>query len=361
MSRKSIFYAVFAALLLWFPSGAHGESSVEGFGGDPARAQIRAFVYHHFGEEDRYPSTSVSVNQFEDHLDYLEKNDYTVITLGRAMDLLDSGEPVPEKTAVITIDDAYKTVMENAVPLLKKHGYRATVFVPTSHAGGSNYLDWKQLAKLHERGFEIGNHSDSHEYFLNHPEEKIAEKFEDDLVKSHVLFQKHLGFVPDIYAYPFGEYHPDIIDILKRHGYRAAAAQKSGVIHGRTDRFILPRFPMNLNYAKMDGFSQKIGMHALGVVKAEPENPMVKGRNPPVLRLTVKNSQIRTGGIQCFVSGSRSCRLEQTGENGNIEIRVASDNPLETRRSLYTITAPSKDGAKWFWYSYLWIIPEYGE
>lgn len=269
---------------------------------------------------------------------------------------------MPEKTAVITIDDGYRSIWENAVPLLEKYGYSATVFVPTSHVGGGNYLSWQQIAELQKKGFEIGNHSNSHEYFLNHPEGRIAEKFEKDLKKSHELFRRHLGGVPDLYAYPFGEYNPEMTEVLKKYGYRAAAAQKSGVICTESNRFALPRFPMNVNYGEPEDFVEKLRMNPLRVVKAEPADPVVvSGQNPPELELTVKNSEIYAEGLQCFVSGKRNCSIEHTQKNGRLVIRVRSKDKLASRRTLYTVTAPSRDGSEWFWYSHLWIIPEYGE
>ncbi|MBS3809409.1 MAG: polysaccharide deacetylase family protein, partial [Desulfobacterales bacterium] len=323
---------------------------------------INAFIYHHFGKQDQYPSTSVSDKQFKEHLKYLEKNDYSVMTLGNALDLLYSEDRLPEKTAVITIDDGYRSIRENAVPLLDKYGYRATIFVPTSHVGGGNYLTWGQIAELQKKGFEIGNHSHSHEYFLNHPKGKIAEKFEEDLKKSHKLFEQHLGGVPDLYAYPFGEYNPEMTEVLKKHGYRAAAAQKSGVICTESNQFALPRFPMNLNYGKPEDFAEKLRMNPLRVVKAEPSDPVVvSGQNPPKLELTVKNSEIYSEGLQCFVGGKRNCSIEHTRKKDRLVIRVSSTDKLASRRTLYTVTASSEDGSRWFWYSHLWIIPEYGE
>ncbi|MFP4160053.1 MAG: polysaccharide deacetylase family protein [Desulfobacterales bacterium] len=362
MKIRVLFYSVFVFFLFcapWAALNAAGAGSESGK--SPEGEQVRAFIYHHFGKEDRYPSTSVSVSQFEDHLQYLSDNDYTVMTLGEALDILYSDSPLPAKTAVLTMDDAYKSIMENAVPVLEKYGYKATVFAPTSHIGGSNYLSWQQLEELDEKGFEIANHSHSHEYFLNHPEGEVAERFEEDLEMSHALFKKHLDMVPDLYAYPFGEYHPGIIDVLKKHGYRAAAAQKSGVIYQGGDRFLLPRFPMNVNYGKMESFKEKISMNALGVVKTEPENPVVSKNNPPELRITVKNSEVNLGSVQCFVSGQPDCKVETSEKNGAVEIRVNSEKKLASRRPLYTVTAPSRDGSEWFWYSYLWIMPEYGE
>ncbi len=363
MVKKRIFCIVAAIILIGgltalLYADSQGEAADRN---NKDAAQIRAFIYHHFGKQDKYPSTSVSVKQFRNHLEYFKKHDYTVLPLGKALNRMYSGGDLPEKTAVLTIDDGYRSIWENAVPLLDEYGYKATIFVPTSHVGGDNYLSWEQVAELQKKGHEIGNHSHSHPYFLNSDSGKIAEAFEADLEKAHDLFRRHLGSVPDIYAYPFGEYHPEMFAVLEKYGYRAAAAQKSGVIYRGSEKFALPRFPMNLHYAEMESFTEKLRMNALPVAEVKPESPLVSGQNPPRLRLRVVDSGIDLGGLQCFVSGQKNCTVKRSRQDDALVIQVRSRDKLDSRRTLYTITAPSADGAQWHWFSHLWVVPEIAE
>ena len=69
--------------------------------------EVVCFIYHRFADS-RYPSTNISLHDFEEHLDYLAKNNFQVLSFSAAMDYLQSDEPV-RKTAVITIDDGYKS------------------------------------------------------------------------------------------------------------------------------------------------------------------------------------------------------------------------------------------------------------
>jgi len=357
MRLKSCFYAVFAVFLLILGTWAvpiHGAGEEN----EPGKGQVRALMYHHFGMEDQYPSTSVSMEQFENHLAYLEENDFTVLTLGEALDRLNAGKAAGENIAVITIDDGYQSIWDNAMPLLEAYGYKATVFIATEPVGGSGYLDWEQIRALQDKGYEIGGHSHTHGYFLNRPEGEVTDAFEADLKKSHEAFEAHLGEVPTLYAYPFGEFEPGMKAVLKNHGYEASAAQKSGVIYEGTDRFAMPRFPMNVRFGDLDGFAEKLGMNAMRVVEARPENPVVGEENPPALELRIDNAEINTDGLQCFVAGRPDCGIEARQEDGILTLRVQAENELTARRTLYTITAPSMDGSRWFWYSYSWVIPE---
>lgn len=361
MILRFFFYAfavVFLGMAPVWPVGIYAAGEVDELQQGPA--QIRVFMYHHFGLEDTYPATSVSGEQFKKHLDHLKEDEYTVLPLGAALERLYSDKEIPEKTAVITIDDGYRSVWDKAIPLLEKHGYPATIFVSTGYVSGSGYMSWEQINRLEAKGFEIGNHSHAHSYFVNKPKGQIADAFEEDLKASHDQFQKHLGRVPDLYAYPFGEYTPEMISVLKDHGYMAAAAQRSGVIYRGSSRFALPRFPMNLKYAQMEGFKEKLRMSALQVVEAVPEDPVIRAENPPLLKLRIENKELRPGGLQCFVNGQRTCSLDRTAQDGVLEVKVQAEEALTARQTLYTVTGPSQRGAKWFWYSYQWVKPDEG-
>jgi peptidoglycan/xylan/chitin deacetylase (PgdA/CDA1 family) len=330
-----------------------------------ARAQtteqrhINSFVYHRFGNS-RYPSTNISMETFKEHLQFLKENNYRVITLGEAAELLDSPGEIPQKTAVLTVDDGYKSFITHAVPLLEQYGYKATIFVCTKYVGRSGYLSWSDIRSLRKKGYEFGNHSHSHEHFLNLSDAETRRGFKEDLSRSEDLFHRHLGYQPDLYCYPYGEYNPDMQEILKNRGYKAAAAQKSGVIYTGSDLYALPRFPMTSAYGKIEKFRSKARMKALPVIKEKPRNPEIKGKNPPKLTLRIDPSAINIRALQCFVNGRKNCKTTRRRDNELI-IEAESKDKLNTRRTLYTITAPSKDGTRWYWYSHLWVNTQYGE
>src|SRR5438552_7321172 len=74
-------------------------------------------------------------------------------------------EPIPDKLVVLTFDDSSKSHFTIARPLLKKYGFGATFFVTEGFDFPTNkrdYMTWEQIARLHEDGFEIGNHTLDH-------------------------------------------------------------------------------------------------------------------------------------------------------------------------------------------------------
>ena len=57
---------------------------------------------------------------------------------------------------------------------------------------------------------------------------------------------------PDLFAYPYGEYSLEVIDIVKEAGFIASFGQNSGIAHGFNGFFELPRFAMNEQYGTRD-------------------------------------------------------------------------------------------------------------
>lgn len=313
-------------------------------------SSISTFVYHRFGD-DRFPSTNIKLEQFEAHLNYLKDNGYEVVTLSEALKRLDRNSFA--KTAVLTVDDGYKTFFENGLPLLKKYGFTATLFVNTETIGGSDYMDWEQIKSAQKAGIEIGNHSHSHAYFLNGSQQE----FEDDLATSEELFTDNLGQKPHVYAYPYGEWNMEMAEALESKGYEGAVAQNSGVLYQAAPRFHLPRFPMSETYAKLEDFVSKLKTLPLRISESEA-NAINEAK--PSINLEFQQENLKIDQLQCFVQGANCQKSIQVAEDGRVKLNVAPDKALKRRRTLFTITVPDNDG-KWHWFSYLWVIPSIKE
>ncbi len=104
------------------------------------------------------------VGEFERHLKYFQETNTKVLTLDEVADLLDSGETLPDRAVVLTIDDADLSVYKHAWPLLKKYGVKAHLFVPTAMVGtrwsSLNVCTWEQLKEMADSGHVIiGSHT----------------------------------------------------------------------------------------------------------------------------------------------------------------------------------------------------------
>lgn len=315
--------------------------------------EVVSFIYHRFGDH-RYPSTNTSVKDFEDHLSYLKKAGFTMMTFSDAIRYLKDDSPV-KKVAVITIDDGYKSFFKHGFPLLKRFKMPATLFINTKTVGGGDYMSWEDLRACMSSAIEIGNHTHSHDFFLDQAAETRYQVFEEEIEMSQTIIKKNLGVEPETFSYPYGEFDLNMKQIAKDAGFLAAAAQNSGVIYADGDLFQCPRFPMSESYSAKDKFIEKAKMKALQMKVISPDNSLIPKDGRPVLELTFDGEGLRLDQMQCFVQGGKGVIKFIDREQTKISVQ-ASSSINARRRTLYTITVQDRDGV-WHWYSHLWINP----
>ncbi|MBN2428987.1 MAG: polysaccharide deacetylase family protein [Deltaproteobacteria bacterium] len=325
--------------------------------------QANIFVYHRFGD-DRYPSTNVSLETFEAHLKILQKENVEVLPLGEVVKRLRQRRPLPPACAVLTVDDGYRSFLSGAMPLLRRFGYPATLFVSSGAVGGPGFLSWQELHALAQEGIEIGNHSASHMHLV---EKKAGEttaqwraRVKGDVAAAQADFSTHLGQEATLFSYPYGEYCPELVDLVAELGFSGAAGQQSGVVRSANQLYALPRFPMGGSFASVEGFSSKLKMKALPVQIIAPQSSLLAEENPPLLRVAIDDNEVDLRRLRCFVSGQENGRIQPDPSLPNGYL-VQANAPLMSRRSKYTLTAPSKNGKSWYWFSQLWIrtdVPE---
>ncbi|MEJ2658957.1 MAG: polysaccharide deacetylase family protein [Desulfobacterales bacterium] len=186
---------------------------------------VPILVYHNFSTS-RSGKTAVARTDFEDQMKYLKQNGYHVISLDRLMAFLDYKEQLPEKSIVITIDDAWRSGYDIALPILKKYGFTATFFIYTDFIGGGKALSWNQIKELSNIGFDIQCQTKTHRNLsIPKKNESFKEYFksvEREITYPQKLFKKMLNKDCKYLAYPYGETNNLVIAILKKQGFRAA-------------------------------------------------------------------------------------------------------------------------------------------
>ena len=107
--------------------------------------------------------------------------------------------------------------------------------------GKNGYMTWDEIKEVEssEFGF-IGHHSHTHEYLID----MSNDDFIKDIELASKIFQDKLGYIPEIFSYPFGEYSEFMKNYISKN-FKIAFGQHSGVIDNNKDKFELPRFPIN--------------------------------------------------------------------------------------------------------------------
>lgn len=193
---------------------------------------IPILVYHRFAKDCDSP-LCMPAKTFERQMRYLKENGYHVITAEELYSFLGYRQGLPQKSVLITMDDGYRSVYSIAYPILKKYGYRATLFIYTDFVGVSKMaITWDQLKEMKANGFTIGSHTIYHSD-LTQPkkgetEPEFIARVKKELFVSKQIIDKKLNQDTYFLAYPFGYYDQRSIQIARDAGYDMGMSVKRG-------------------------------------------------------------------------------------------------------------------------------------
>ncbi len=311
--------------------------------GDATSAVV--FMYHRFGEGE-YPSTNITMEQFDQHVKELTSGPYTVLGVPQIVSALADGKGLPDRTIGITVDDAYRSVYEKAWPVFREHNLPFTVFVSTEQldSGYANYMTWDMVRELSKAGVTIGGHSQNHAHLPDFDIDRVKA----ELANSAARFEEELGYVPEIFAYPYGEANGEVIAAVKEAGYRAAFGQQSGAMHTESDFMYLPRYALNEHYGAMDRFNLAANSLPLVVSDVTPADYTLT-RNPPAFGFTLAEP---APSMNCYPSEGEPT-MSRLGEE-RVEIRL--DGPVSSGRWRINCTAMGPD-SRWRWFGMLYTVP----
>jgi len=186
---------------------------------------VPILVYHNLAPEGKGRMV-LAARAFEEQMRYLKSEGFRVVSLRDFVEFQRLGRQLPRKSVVLTFDDGYRAFKQWAHPILKELGFPATLFVYTDYVGaGRNALSWAELKDLEAQGFDIEAHSKSHgdlRRIAGEPDAQFARRMEAELEAPLALFQKNMGKLPRILAYPYGATDEDVTKKVREYGYVAA-------------------------------------------------------------------------------------------------------------------------------------------
>jgi peptidoglycan/xylan/chitin deacetylase (PgdA/CDA1 family) len=318
-------------------------------------------LYHHVSGSTP-ASTSVTPEVFEQHLRYLADG-YNVISLEHAITQLKSGKPLPERTVVISFDDGYRNIYDNAHPILARFGMPYTVFISPGIIGKyDSQLTWQQVIEMEEGGARFANHSSQHRHLLErNTRESQSEwlaRIERDIRQAEAILKDKLGYSLRYLAYPYGEYNGDIQHLIAKLGF-VGFGQHSGAIYSGSDFTALPRFPSAGIYANLDTLKIKINSLALPVTStsapntggSHPVSPNVEA--PGDFSFTFSGEDVRSTQLSCYFANKA---LSHSIDDHTVTVTLAQRLPVG--RSRVNCTAPSRaQPGRYYWYSQPWFVP----
>jgi peptidoglycan/xylan/chitin deacetylase (PgdA/CDA1 family) len=192
---------------------------------------VPILCYHRFGNGGG--KMTMSAAGFAAQLDWLARNDYRVVRLSQLVGFLEGRQPLPRRSVVITIDDGYESVRRIALPLLRKHGFPATLFVYTDFIGAADALSWTQLEELVASGLiDVQSHSRSHRNLIERAADEADDRYRQTL-EAEVripgeLLERRLPVRVRHYAYPYGDANQALLDVLARQRYQLGLTVNPG-------------------------------------------------------------------------------------------------------------------------------------
>jgi peptidoglycan/xylan/chitin deacetylase (PgdA/CDA1 family) len=194
--------------------------------------RIPILCYHRF-ETGELSSMNTPPQIFDQQMNYLKENGYRVISADDLLNFLTYQRQVPKKSVLITIDDGYRSAYQSAWPILKKYGFTATLFVYTSYVGiSSKAITWDQLRTLKSSGFTIGSHSIYHSDLTSQKDDESDEAFhrrlEKEIFQSKKIIDRELAQDTFFFAFPYGRYNAQILEMTASAGYKMAVSVDQG-------------------------------------------------------------------------------------------------------------------------------------
>ncbi len=192
--------------------------------------------------------TSISPEVFARQIAQLVVSNLPVLRMDEVAAHLAQGHG---RAVAITFDDGLEDFRQNAWPILRPHGFRPMVYLPTECIGGNEIwagahvpprplMSWDGARELAAEGVDFGNHSACHDDLSCLDPRAAAE----DIDRACARFAAELGQPPAHFAPPYGHSTPAVRCLIgERH--RTSVGTVLATADARSDPFDLPRIEMH--------------------------------------------------------------------------------------------------------------------
>ncbi|MEP7200087.1 MAG: polysaccharide deacetylase family protein [Chloroflexota bacterium] len=204
--------------------------------------RVPVLMYHHIAvpppirDAIRF-DLSVWPENFEQQLAYFETQGFHSVKLEDVYDAVTKNAPLPSKPIVFTFDDGYDDNYANAMPILQKHKFIGTFYIPTGLLERPGYMTWAQVVELSKAGMDVESHSVSHPSLKAKPLEFLRKELGDSKRALEMMLGKPVLF----FCYPSGQYDALTIQVLQELGYLSATTTYSGAWQNAAMPYEWPR------------------------------------------------------------------------------------------------------------------------
>ncbi|MFG1751658.1 polysaccharide deacetylase family protein [Streptosporangium sandarakinum] len=210
---------------------------------------VPILMYHSVSDtpNDETRPLAVSPRRFAEQLGLLRDRGFTPMTLSDLVAGVHRTGKLPAKPVAITFDDGYADFHSEALPILDRFGYPATVFVTSGwiqDAGPDEagrrlapMLTWSQVREAVSCGIEIGGHSHSHPQLDQLPDAELR----NELRTNRALLEDQIDRPVATMAYPYGYSSARVRREVRRAGYWTACAVANDAFEEGDEMLTIPR------------------------------------------------------------------------------------------------------------------------
>lgn len=223
--------------------------------------------YHEIADKSETLNSTYAVTplNFEKQVNWLINNGYHFIGIDDILAYRKTSKPLPDRAVLITFDDGYQSVYDNAYPIIKKYKIPTVIAVVGSWLRGkekvsfsghmierSKFLGQEEIKEMMSSGLvEIASHSYLlHEGILGNPqgntqpavttrewlsdkaryedEESYQQRVYNDLLENSTFLEKYTGQKPRVMVWPYGHYNKKVNKIAEKLGMSIGLTLEDG-------------------------------------------------------------------------------------------------------------------------------------
>jgi len=157
------------------------------------------------------------------------------------------------RSVVVTFDDGYQNIVDNALPELAKRRIPATIFMVAGALGVTpNWEDYsggtdlamhevimtaEQLRALPSDLVQIGSHTRTHPMLGRLPEQQVR----TELSTSRALLEEIVGREVKLFSFPYGSFNAEVVACCRDAGYERVFTTEPRLAYAGSDAFIVGR------------------------------------------------------------------------------------------------------------------------
>jgi peptidoglycan/xylan/chitin deacetylase (PgdA/CDA1 family) len=226
-----------------------------------AERVLPILMYHSISDDPEtgvssYYRICTSLARFGEQMSWLAAHGWRGVTLRDGLAWLEGQKPMTGKPVALTFDDGFRDFHTDAAPMLRKHGFRATMYLITDYVSetatpkafkGRPCLTWDEVRTLFADGFEFGSHTVSHPELVRVGPRELQRQ----LAESRDAIARRLGVPVPGFAYPYAfpvagrAFVARLQEVLRNTGYSHCVTTRIGRLRAGFDSVLMPRLPVN--------------------------------------------------------------------------------------------------------------------